>query len=742
MNKTIPELGLQTRQASEEEIELGLMLAIILNSKALIIAITLLTLAVAQAYCLLATPIYQSDTLIQIETKSNGIFGLEEFSGLVQTSSTAEIEIITSRSVLGAAVEDLNLTLVAGPEYFPLVGRAYARGLTGTQATQPQKAPLGLDSYAWGGEEIRVQRLAIPKSWEGHNLYLVAGEDESFTLNSTDGTMILRGQVGTTARANDGQVEIFVTVLKARPATRFHVTLLPTLRFINDLQQDLNVKEQGKNTGIIRIRLEGPIPTQLAMVLNSIANIYLRQDIEKGSTEAQKTLEFLNQQLPLLKADLEVAESRLNAYQSAKGSIDLTLDTQIILEMSSDLEKQLSELKLQRVTLAGKYTARHPAVVTLSQQQEQLASQLVSINNQIKAMPDEIQEAVRLQRDVKVANELYLLLLNKAQEMKVVKAGTVGSVRIIDPAVVPSWPVKPNKIMILVLGSLLGLLGGIVATFLKKALNTGVEDPDQIETEIGLPVYATVPHSKKEEELGLLQRKNKKGASEPSLLVLADKKDLAVESLRSLRTSLQFAMLDAENNIVSISGPSPNIGKSFVSANLAAILAEGGKRVLLIDADMRKSYLHKYFGLNRGDGLSGLISNDISIPEAIHQTSHPQLDLVLSGIIPPNPSELLMHERFHQVLQELASQYDLVIIDTPPILAVTDPVVIAQLCSLNFLVIKAGTHPIREIQQAVKRYTQNHIRPNGIILNDIKPQAGYGNTSKYNYCYNYQYSYK
>ncbi|MCK4791160.1 MAG: polysaccharide biosynthesis tyrosine autokinase [Desulfobacteraceae bacterium] len=740
MNETIPGLDHQTRQAPEEDIELGQMLAVILNSKALISAITLLTLAVALAYCLLATPIYQSDTLIQVETRSNGISGLEEFSGLVQnTSTTAEIEIIKSRSILGAAVEDLNLTLVAGPEYFPLIGRAYARRFSGTQTTPPQKAPLGLDSYAWGGEEIMVQRLTIPKSWEGRNLYLVAGEDESFTINATDGTIILRGQVGTTARANDGQLEIFVTVLKARPATRFHLTLQPTLRFIEKLQQDLNVNEQGHNTGIIRINLKGPTPVQLAMVLNSIANIYLRQDIEKGSTEAQKTLEFLNQQLPLLKADLEVAESRLNAYKSAKGSIDLTLDTQRVLEMSSDLEKQLSELKLQGVTLAEKFTARHPAMITLSQQQEQLVSQIVSINNQIKAMPDDIQEAVRLQRDVKVANELYLLLLNKAQAMKVVKAGTVGSVRIIDPAVVPGWPVKPNKRRVLVLGFFLGLLGGIGAAFLKKSLNKGVEDPDQIEEAIGLPIYATIPHSKKEEELGLLQRKNKKSASGPYLLALADKKDLAVESLRSLRTSLQFAMLDAENNLVSISGPSPHIGKSFVSANLAAILADGGKRVLLIDADMRKSSLHKYFGLNRGDGLSGLISRDISIPEAIHQTSLPQLDLVLSGIIPPNPSELLMHERFRQVLQELASQYDVVIIDTPPTLAVTDAVIIAQLCSLNFLVIKAGAHPIREIQQAVKRYTQNHIRPTGIIMNDIKPQAGIG---KYGYCYNYQYSYK
>ncbi len=251
-----------------------------------------------------------------------------------------------------------------------------------------------------------------------------------------------------------------------------------------------------------------------------------------------------------------------------------------------------------------------------------------------------------------------------------------------------------------------------------------------------MSVYATIPHSNKQAELEGLARRKKLGEGNEALLALVDKDDLALESLRSLRTSLQFASLDAANNIVSFCGPSPGIGKSFVSANLAAILADGGKRILLIDADMRKGHLHEYFGMKRGGGLSGLISGNIPLDQAIHRTSHEHLDLVPSGIIPPNPSELLMHERFHNVLHELAERYDLVIIDTPPILAVTDAIIIAKLCGLNFIILKSGTHPMPEIQQAVKRYSQNNIRPNGFIFNDVPLQhRGYG----YRYSYNYSY---
>ncbi len=461
MNKIMPEQELHANQVpQEDEIDLSQLFGVLLDSKWLIGGITAMVTLGALAYCFLATPIFRSDTLLQVETKGSGNSSLDALSSMMDTVSEAdtEIEIIKSRSVIGAMVDELHLDTVAEPDYFPLLGQPLARLLSG-RPTDPPHAPLmGLSGFAWGGEQIQVQRLVVPSVWVGYDLDLVAGDGNQFKLYSPDADLILTGQVGETAISNDKQVEIFVSALKARPGTHFKVIRQPRLAVITNLQESLNVSEQGKQTGIIEVSLEDDNRFQLAAILQSLANNYLRQDIEARSAEAEKTLDFLNRQLPTLKADLDAAETRLNDYQSKKGSIDLNLETQGILAKNADLEKQLSELKLKQASLAEKFTANHPAMLTLQQQQQQLEGQLNTIDNEIKEMPVEIREAVRLQRDVKVANELYFLLLNKAQEMKVVKAGTIGNSRIIDPAVVPYKPAKPKKTLVLALGLLLGFL--------------------------------------------------------------------------------------------------------------------------------------------------------------------------------------------------------------------------------------------------------------------------------------------
>jgi len=741
----IEQTSLPGPESAEDEIDLGQMVAVLLDAKWLIGGATLLLTMAALAYALLATPVYQTDTLIQVEPQSGGISGLEELSSLMGTETPAqgEIEILKSRSVIGAAVDVLRLDLQAKPVYFPVVGRGLARLLAGGDEEETwDPAFPGLNRFAWGDESITLQHLTLPREWIGEELLLISGVSGAYTLFSPDEEVILIGRVGETARSADGQVEIFVAALAGRPGTRFRVARRHRLVVIDNLQQNLQVAERGKSTGIIAASLEGTDPERLAATVQTVANLYLRQNVERRSAEAEKTLEFINQQLPSLKANLDAAEARLNAYQSQQGSINLTLETQGVLAGVADAEKQLSELQLQHAALAEKFTVSHPVMVTLQQQRQQLETKLAALNTQIKAMPVEVQESVRLERDVKVANELYLLLLNKAQELKVLKAGTVGNVRIIDPAVVPGQPVKPNKKLVLVLGFLLGLMGGVGAALVRKALDRGVEDADKIEAAVGIPVYATITHSRKQDDLVAAARKKKSMPGEPSLLALADKEDLALESLRSLRTSLQFALMEAENNIVAISGPSPGIGKSFVAANLAVVLADGNKRILLIDADMRKGHLHEYFGMTRVSGLSGLISGEIPMEEAIHRTPHEKLDFMPCGIVPPNPSELLMNERFRENLHELAGRYDLLIVDTPPALAVTDGLIVARLAGTNFLVLKYGIHPMAEIQQAVKRYLQNKVRPQGIILNDIPLRTSRYGYGKYGYRYNYQYAYK
>lgn len=722
-----------TVDRDDDEIDLRELVGALIQERWLIAGVAVLCLLLGAAYAFLATPIYESDVLIQVEQKKGAMAGLDELSMMLggggDAATEAEIEIIRSRSVLGAAVEQLGLDIEVIPKRFPLIGNTLARRYEGDGPASPV---LGMSSFAWGGEKILVQRLELPRSLEGIPLTLQAGDQGQYQIHGPEGEPIIHGSAGFSATA--GPVRVFIAELNARPGTEFTLIKKPRLAAISNLQNQLSVSEKGKKTGIIQICLQGDNPEHITNVLNTISAIYVRQNVERRSEEAQKTLAFLDEKLPVLKGELDASETRLNNYRSKMGSVDLPLETQKLLTKTSEIEQQLTTLALKQNELAAKFTANHPALVTLAQQRATLESQLDVLNEQIRKMPDDVQESIQLERDVKVSNDLYLMLLNKAQELRVVKAGTIGNVRTLDEAPRPYKPVKPKKPMILALALVLGGMLGIVIVFVKRALFRGIEDADELERAIGLPTFASIPHSDRQAKQ-IRSRDSKDGSLQP--LALIDARDVAVESIRSLRTAMQFALMEAANNIVVITGPSPGIGKSFVSANLAYALAEAGKRTLLIDGDMRRGSLHSYFGL-RGNknGLSNYISFGMEAAAVIHATTQEELFLLPRGTIPPNPAELLLSQRFEQLLKQLASEFDIVIVDSPPVLAVTDAAIVGRHAATTFMVVRHGAHHMREVELSVKRLRQNGINPQGFIFNDVPMQSkGYG----YGYHYQYQY---
>jgi tyrosine-protein kinase Etk/Wzc len=368
-------------------------------------------------------------------------------------------------------------------------------------------------------------------------------------------------------------------------------------------------------------------------------------------------------------------------------------------------------------------------VVSLNEKMGKLRAERAAINARMREIPEAEIDSARLVRDVKVANELYTLLLNKSQELRVVKSGTVGNVRILDEAVPARTPQRPRPVQVLVLAVLLGLVAGVMAAVVRRAFDQGLVDAEDVETRTGLPVYATVPHSKKHLDLG--QARADVGAT-VRLLAAADPQDPAVEALRSLRTSLQFALLEARNNVIAVGGPTPGVGKSFVCANLACLLGSDTDRVLLVDADLRRGHLHRYFGLERRPGLCDVLSGTVNVNAAVHSTERWQLDVLSTGSIPPNPTELLGSQRFEQVIQWASSRYKYVVIDTPPALAVADPALVARIAGVNLLVLKAGKHPPREIALTMKRYAQAGATMQGAVLNDVPEIRGrYGRHGRY-----------
>jgi tyrosine-protein kinase Etk/Wzc len=386
---------------------------------------------------------------------------------------------------------------------------------------------------------------------------------------------------------------------------------------------------------------------------------------------------------------------------------------------------------MQRSELRQKFTENHPAVATLNDKYQQLRAERAVLNSKIRSLPATEVDSARHQRDVKVANELYSVLLNKAQELRLVKSGTVGNVRVLDRAAVPHQPVSPNKKLAVGVATLLGLTLGVAGVFVRRSLTKGADDPEEIEHETGLPIFATVPRSPRQAEL------ERAAGHRPAILAESDAGDLAVENLRSLRTSLQFALVGASNNVVAIGGPAPGVGKSFIAVNLAYVLASTDRRVLLIDADLRRGRLHRYLDASRQPGVSDVLSGASTIEAAVRRTSQPGLDLLPTGRIPPNPSELLASERFRLLLDEVSRKYDLVIVDTPPVLAVTDASLVGRLASVNLLVLRSGEHSIREITLALTRLAQSGIEVQGAVLNDVRTSGGrfgkYGRYQRYEY---------
>ena len=712
-----------TPDIEEDEINLGDLIGVLIDSRWLIILITLAALFIGVYKAFTATPIYQADGLLQIEEKSSGLgANLDIATMLEQPSSVgAEIEILRSRSVLGAVVDNLQLDIGVWPEYSPLIGEALARRMTADER------PLA-----------RVDTLDVPDSWRGTSMQLVVTGANRYELRDAEGGFLLRGTVGEVASLSlpgDEKMTLFVAALQGDEGQVFWIQRSARIDSIGALQSSLSVSERGDWTGILGISVEGGDPASVTAQVNEIANVYVRQNVERKSAEAQSTLDFLDEQLPLVRQNMEAAELSLNSYRLEKGSIDLPLETQSVLQTIVTAEGQLNELRAEREKVTLAFTIEHPTIIALDRQIGQLNQQLNELNEQVRDLPSTQQELVRLIRDVEVNTALYTSLLDTAQELRVVKAGTIGNVRVIDYAVIPTYPIKPSKFRILLLSILLGGFVGVAAAFARKALHAGVEDPDLIEKQINVPVYATVVHSKQQTYIyKALRSKEKRRA----ILAVDSPNDAAIESLRNLRTALHFGMMSVKNNCIMIAGPSPSVGKSFVSVNLAAVLASNDKKVLLIDGDLRKGHLHKYLGLPRSNGLTEFISGEIPIGKALHQTTIPGLMLVPTGELPPNPAELLLHQRFANCLSVLTPRFDHIIIDSPPILAVTDAAIIGQMVGGTLMVLKSGEHPMREIEQAAKRLQQADVNLRGIVFNDVDMKSQRYGAGRYSYQYTYK----
>lgn len=717
-------------EQDDDSIDLAEYLDLLIESRWLIAGIAFVVTLLGGTYALMATPIYQSNILVQVEDGgAPGGLMLGDLAGAfeMKSAATAEIEIIRSRYVVSRAASNAQLDLSATPKRFPLIGGWVARNRS--ELSEP--GLFGIGGYTWGAEQARISTFTVPTALEGQKFVLTATGNNAYTLSQDAAGIDRKGRVGETLSVKTvyGNIALHVAQLDAKAGAAFTITRAPLLETVERLQKSLVISEKGKQSGILGVSLEGADRLKTAQTLNEVGRQYLRQNVERKSEEAEKSLAFLEKQLPEMKRNLELAEEKYNALRNSRGTVDLGEEAKSVLQQSVLSQTRLIELKQKRDELVTRYQPNNPLVVAVTQQMQTLNSEIGSVNERIRKMPQIEQDVLRLTRDIKVNTDLYTSLLNSAQQLRLVKASKVGNVRLIDDAVVPLEPVQPKRTLVVALALLIGLFIGVVCAFVRKALFGGVEDPGEVERTLGLPISAAIPHSTKQDAL---YADMNKGGTKLSVLAQEDPTELAVEALRSFRTALQFSLMGAKNKIVMITGPTPGVGKSFVSVNFATVLASTGKKVLLIDSDLRKGYLQRYFGLKRELGLSEIILGTQSFDTAVHTGVVENLDFLSTGILPPRPAELLEHPTFAALLADIAGRYDFVVVDTAPVLAVTDALIVAPHVGAIFNIVRGNVSTMGEVGEAVKRIRQAGHNVAGVVFNDLRHRSGkYGFGSKY-----------
>lgn len=709
-------------QHGNDEIELGALALALWKGKWWIAVATAIGIASGVLVIANTNPTFQADALLQLEEKASALALPSNLSVMVDNDprSVTEIEILRSRLVLGRAVAAQNLDWRVSPHLVPFAGTMFSRyGLPMLDSIIPVR-------FARPGDQITLANLVVPRDWLNQGFDLEVLSEQDYVIVLPDARHI-RGVIGIPLEQADIGMSVTVASLQAPTGRKFVIRQVDENRAVNDLRQRLAISERGRASGIIEVRLRGQDPLDNTRGLNAIVDAYIYQNVVRNEAKAESTLAFIEEQIPQAERNLREAESVLNAFRQQEVTIDLSLETQIILSQITGLEGEVAELERREGALRD--TPAHPAFRQLGVERLLAETRLAKLREQVDALPETERQIQNLSRAVEIARRIYADLRSRAQDIEVLRAGSVGSVRVVDMAAADPSAIAPRKWLVLALGVMSGAMLGSALVLFKKWMHKGIQDDFELE-QPGLPVLATINFSK------VADRNSRRHGKLP-ILACAKYADVTVEGLRSLRTSLQFGMFGADTPTMTITSPEPEAGKSFVALNLAAVAAQAGQRVCLVDADLRRGQLSRHFDLPRNHrGLAEVLAGKASFEESLVHCPIENLSFIPTGQYPQNPSELLMRVELSELIEWCAENFDLTIFDSPPILAVTDAAILARNTGFTILVARYDATQVEAVEAALKAFTVSGLRMSGAVLNAFDPKkarGGYGYGNRYSY---------
>lgn len=687
----------------------------------LIALCALLPLLIAPFILILVPPSYEADALVQVEARdsnaSKTVSGeISGISGQVAPVS-AEVELLKSRLILGTVIDQMRLDLVAAPRVAPLIGNWMAEQ-TRTRDWLLWAGLLPL-SYAWSGESVEIESIRLPPDLMGRPLSLLAGEMGHYMLYDQDRELV-SGWVGQPAASvvEEGRIELQVASLVGAAGTRFDVVLSSQADTIQSLLKDYRATEQGKDSGLIRVTYRGRDPERITEAVNIAIREYQLKDIQWRTAKASKTLDFLTSQLPALKVKVEKAEAALTRHKLRHNAPDLTTETTLLLQQSVTAEENLQQLRQEREGLTQKFTGNHPSMMAVNAQISQASSKKAQVDRRILTLPGSQRELATLTRDLEVNMRLFVAMLEESQQLTVAKSGTLGMVRIVDEAVVPSSPVFPRPGIVLAAALILGLVGGGFVASLLMAARDRVETVADLEDAAGPCCIAAIRHSPKQRKL-LGGLKSLGSRVDMPVLALTARRDPALAGILMLRAAVLTDRVTREGGVILIGGFDAGVGRSFVLANLAVALVGASQRVVVVDADLEGRGLQRYFSSRLNGVADWLSQRSNAIDEVIDLGVEGRPDYVSAGGMFGEAFATLPPQRLRSLLVELRSRYDYVLVNAPPLSKFADGLIVAKSVDAVVVIARQFQHRASEILDITNRLARSGAPVIGTVLNQM-----------------------